>query len=323
MQTMQKRKEHVAALSVASNSLLVAVKLVVGALIGSVAIISEAIHSAMDLLASVIAFFSVKKSHLPADDGHPFGYGKFESTSGLVEAMLIFIAAGWIIFEAVKKLVTGEELAAPAWGVAVMFFSAVLNYFVSGKLFKVGREADSLALEADAWHLRTDVYTSLGVMFGLLAIWFGHRFWPGVNLGWLDPAAALFIAMFILKAAYDLTMKALGDLTDVKLPSGEEEWIRSIIATRRPDIHGFHRLKTRKAGNFRFIEFHIKVNPQMSVVSSHQITRDLKRIVMEKFPNTTINIHVEPCEGDCTEECVAGCFLEKEQRPSPALKLSG
>jgi divalent metal cation (Fe/Co/Zn/Cd) transporter len=107
------------------------------------------------------------------------------------------------------------------------------------------------------------------------------------------------------------------------LPSGEEEWIRSIITTRRPDIHGFHRLKTRKAGNFRFIEFHIKVNPLMSVVSSHQITRDLKRIIMDKYPHTTINIHVEPCEGDCHEECAAGCFLEKEQRPSPLLKPSG
>jgi len=314
MQSLQKRKETVATLSVASNFLLVAAKLTVGAIIGSVAVISEAIHSAMDLLAAGIALFAVKKSHLPADEGHPFGHGKFESASGLVEAVLILIAAVWIIFEAVKKLFAGEPIEAPAWGVTVMFFSAAMNYFVSGRLFKVGREADSIALEADAWHLRTDVYTSLGVMFSLLAIWLGHFLWPEVNLYWIDPAAAIVIALFILKAAYHLMRKALGDLMDVKLPAGEEEWIRSVIAEHRPEVNGFHRLRTRKAGNFRFIEFHIKVNPQMSVISSHQITRDLKKSIMDKFPHTTINVHVEPCEGECSEECTAGCFLDEKQR---------
>lgn len=315
MNTLQKRKERVAILSVMSNSLLVVFKLIVGLLIGSVAIISEAIHSAMDLLASFIALFSVKKSYLPADDTHPFGHGKFESISGLVEAALIFIAAFWIIYEAVKKFASNQQIEAPAWGVAVMLFSAVMNYFVSRNLFKVGREADSIALEADAWHLRTDVYTSLGVMFSLLVIWLGHHFWAGVNLYWLDSVAAIFIAVFILKAAYDLTLRALGDLMDVKLPVSEEEWIRSIIADRKPDIHGFHRLRTRKAGNFRFIEFHIKVNPQMSVSSSHEITRNLKMLIFSKLPNATVTIHVEPCDGNCTDECAAGCFLDKEKRP--------
>jgi cation diffusion facilitator family transporter len=295
----------------------------VGLLIGSVAIISEAVHSAMDLLASMIALFSVKKSHLPADEGHPFGHGKAESVSGLIEATLIFVAAAWIIFEAVKKLAASYHLEAPSWGVAVMLFSAVINYVVSSKLFGVGRETDSIALEADAWHLRTDVYTSLGVMFGLLLIWLGHYFWPSVNLYWLDPVAALFIALLILKAAYDLTMKALNDLMDVKLPSDEEDWIRKIIAGQQPDIRGFHRLKTRKAGNFRFVEFHIKVNPQMSVASSHEITRNLKITIFNKLPNATINIHVEPCDGNCTEECAAGCFLEKDKRPGFFFKSAG
>lgn len=315
MHTVQKRKERVAILSVMSNSLLVVFKLIVGILIGSVAIISEAVHSTMDLLAAIIALFSVKKSHLPADDGHPFGHGKAESLSGFVEASLIFVAAAWIIFEAVKKLVSSQQLETPGWGVAVMLFSAAMNYVVSSKLFKVGCETDSIALEADAWHLRTDVYTSLGVMLSLLIIWIGHYFWADVNLYWLDPVAAIFIAMLILKAAYDLTMKALNDLMDVKLPSDEEDWIRKIIADHQPDISGFHKLKTRKAGNFRFVEFHIKVNPQMSVASSHEITRNLKITIFNKWPNATINIHIEPCDGKCTDECVAGCFLEKEKRP--------
>ncbi|MBP6915335.1 MAG: cation diffusion facilitator family transporter [Smithellaceae bacterium] len=315
MGSLQLQKERVAMLSVASNSLLVLLKVIVGTAIGSVAIISEAIHSAMDWLAAVVALFSVKRSHLPADIGHPFGHGKLESVSGLVEAVLIFIAAFWIIFEAVKKLVSAQPIEYPGWGTAVMFFSAVVNYFVSRRLFQVGRAADSVALEADAWHLRTDVYTSLGVMFSFLIIWMSKYFWKDINFYWLDPTAAIFIAVFILKAAYDLTAKALSGLMDVKLPVNEEDMIRGIIAGRQPAVRGFHRLKTRKAGNFRFIEFHIKVNPQMSVTSSHEITRTLKNLIIGKLPNTTVNIHVEPCEGDCTEECAAGCFLDKEQRP--------
>ena len=185
-------------LSVASNSFLVMFKAIAGALIVSVSIISEAIHSGMDLLAAVIAFFAVRKSHAPADKQHPFGHGKLESISGLVEAGLIFIAAVWIIFEAFKKFSTAGEVEQPGWGVAVMLVSAIVNIFVSRKLFVVGAETDSLALQADAWHLRTDVYTSAGVMGSLAIIWGGGYFFPGVSLGWLDPAAAVIVAVIII-----------------------------------------------------------------------------------------------------------------------------
>ncbi|MEE9911876.1 MAG: cation diffusion facilitator family transporter [Deltaproteobacteria bacterium] len=301
-------------LSVASNSILVVFKIIVGALIGSVSIISEAIHSGMDLLAAIIALFSVKKSHLPADDVHPFGHGKVESISGLIEAVLIFVAAFWIIFEALKKLASAEEVASPGWGVAVMFVSAALNFFVSQKLFAVGKEADSIALQADAWHLRTDVFTSAGVMVSLGIIWISHFFFADPRIHWLDPVAAIFVATFILKAAYDLTTQALGDLMDVKLPPDEEDWIRAVITACKPEIHGYHQLKTRKAGNFRFIEFHIKVDPQMTVEASHGITRELKHAMMDKFQAATVTIHVEPCDGNCTEICVAGCLLPRELR---------
>jgi cation diffusion facilitator family transporter len=312
--SIQQRKERVAMLSVASNSTLVVFKVIVGTLIGSVSIISEAIHSGMDLLAAVIAMFSVKKSYLPADDAHPFGHGKLESISGFIEAALIFIAAFWIIFEALKKVVSAQEVESPGWGVAVMLLSAVMNFIVSQRLFAIGEEADSIALKADAWHLRTDVYTSVGVMSSLGIIWLSHLFFVNPRIHWLDPAAAIFVAVIILKAAYDLTSQALGDLMDVKLPRAEEEWIRNIIVGHKPEIHGYHQLRTRKAGNFRFIEFHIKVDPQMTVEASHGITRELKRLIKDKFPAVTITIHVEPCDGDCNEICVAGCLLPESRR---------
>jgi len=319
--SIQKRKERVAMLSVASNSTLVVFKIIVGTLIGSVSIISEAIHSGMDLLAAIIAMFSVKKSYLPADDAHPFGHGKVESISGLIEAFLIFIAAFWIIFEAFKKLTSAQEVESPGWGVAVMFLSASLNFFVSQRLFAVGKEADSIALQADAWHLRTDVYTSVGVMVSLGIIWLSHYFFADPRIHWLDPIAAIFVAVFILKAAYDLTSQALGDLMDVKLPPDEEGWIRDVIAGRKSEIHGYHQLRTRKAGNFRFIEFHLKVDPKMTVDASHGITRDLKHVIMDKFPAATVTIHIEPCDGNCTEICATGCLLTEAQRLQ--ISLSG
>jgi cation diffusion facilitator family transporter len=315
LKSLQQRKENVAILSVVSNSVLVIFKTIIGILIGSVSIISEAIHSGMDLLAAIIAMFSVKRSSIPADDVHPFGHGKVESISGLVEAVLIFVAAFWIMFEAFKKISSSQAVESPGWGVVVMLASTVINFIVSQRLFAVGKEAESIALQADAWHLRTDVYTSAGVMVSLAIIWVTHFFFPEPNIHWLDPAAAIFVALFILRAAYDLTSQALRDLMDVKLPAEEEAMIRDVIATHKPSVHGFHQLRTRRAGNFRFVEFHIKVDPQMTVEASHDITRGMKQSIREKFANCIITIHIEPCDGNCTDVCVSGCLLPAKERP--------
>jgi cation diffusion facilitator family transporter len=315
LKTLQQRKERVAILSVASNSSLVLFKVIVGVVIGSVSIISEAIHSGMDLLAAIIAMFSVKTSSLPADDRHPFGHGKIENISGFVEALLIFIAAFWIVFEALKKLNSSQVIEYAGWGVVVMFFSSGVNYIVSRKLFQVGKEADSIALQADAWHLRTDVYTSAGVMAGLGIIWIGHEFSPASDIRWIDPVAALFVAVLILHTAYNLTVRSFRDLLDVKLPPEEEDCIRNIIISNQPAINGFHHLRTRKAGNIRFVEFHIKVDPQMSVLDSHNITEGLEQNIRQKFPESAINIHIEPCDGECEDMCAAGCLLSEEKKP--------
>ena len=310
----QLRKERVALLSVLSNASLVVMKLVVGVVIGSVSVISEAIHSGVDLMAAIIALFSVKTSSLPADGKHPFGHGKIENISGTVEALLIFVAAGWIGWEAVHKLLSPRPLETVGWGVAVMFISALANSIVARMLFKVGKETDSVALLADGWHLRTDVYTSAGVMAGLAVIWSGDLLIPSFDLDWFDPVAAIGVALLIIKAAWDLTRQSAGGLMDETLPPEEEEEIRRLICSQQPVVHGFHQLRTRKAGHYRFIEVHIQVDGTMSVANAHRLNQDLVKRIKERFRYATVTVHTEPCDGKCAEKCLAGCLLTEKER---------
>jgi cation diffusion facilitator family transporter len=297
------RKTRVALLSVASNTSLVVLKLIVGAVIGSVSVMSEAIHSGVDLIAALIATLAVRTSGAPADEEHPFGHGKVENISGTIEALLIFFAAAWIVYEAVHRLMKPQPIEAAGWGVAVMLLSALLNTLVSHWLFKVGKETDSVALEADAWHLRTDVYTSAGVMLGMAAIWSHERFFPTVNIHWIDPVAAICVAMLIVKAAWELTVKSTKGLLDVRLPADEVQWIKSYICSRQPQICGYHKLRTRKSGAERFVEFDMLVRPDMSVDESHAITDEATRAICEHFGGATVTIHVEPYDGERFSEC--------------------
>jgi cation diffusion facilitator family transporter len=314
MNLQQTKKVSIARLSIISNITLMIFKLITGLVIGSVSIISEAIHSGVDLLAAIIAYVAVKTSGKPADQDHPFGHGKIENISGTIEALLIFLAAGWIIYEAVKKIISPTPIEALSWGVGVMLFSSIINWIVSHMLFTVGEETDSIALKADAWHLRTDVYTSVGVMFGLSIIWIGQYFFPDLSLQWIDPIAALAVAFLIIRTAFQLTIQSARDLMDTKLPTEEENYIRNLIASMYPKVHGYHRLRTRKAGSNRFIEFHMKVAPDMTVEDSHTITHEIKQQIVEHFSESSVTIHVEPCDGKCQSDCLKHCLLSKEEQ---------
>jgi len=302
-------KQNTARLSVLSNTALVLMKFVIGFATGSVSIISEAIHSSMDLIAAVIAFFSVRKSAEPPDTEHSFGHGKFEDISGLVEALLIFVAALLIMYEAVTKLLGHEtqemrpELLIT--GIAVMGISALANWYVSRRLFAIAKESESIALESDAWHLRTDVYTSLGVFAGLILIQL-----TGNPL--FDPLVALCIAVVIMKAAYDLTKRSVADLIDHSIPAADEKRIKEIIHQHEDIYAGFHDLKTRRSGPEIFIEFHLVVPGALSVNESHDLTDHLESDLTTEYPRATITIHVEPCsEGKCTR-CGEFCtFAQK------------
>lgn len=314
MDNIQKQKSAVAMLSVISNTTLVVLKIIVGLVIGSVSVISEAIHSGVDLLAAIIALFAVRSSGKPADKEHPFGHGKIENISGTVEALLIFFAGIWIIYEAGKKLLHPEPLDAPGWGVAVMLISAAANFFVSHNLFKVGKATDSVALQADAWHLRTDVYTSAGVMGGLALISLGKLIVPDVNIRWLDPVAAIAVALMILKTAYNLTIESGRDLMDVALPQDEGDWVRNYVAKFKPVVRGFHHLRTRKSGSQRFIQFHLLVDADMSVDESHRLNDKIVSAIKQHLDNAVVTIHIEPCGVECKPECIQGCLLTEEER---------
>ena len=288
------RKSRVALLSVVSNAILVVGKVAIGVAIGSVSVISEAIHSGIDLIAAAIALFAVRRSGKPPDRDHPFGHGKIENVSGAIEAILILVAAAWIIREAVHKLVEPMPMGDPALGVVIMLASSAMNIYVSRRLFAVSRDTGSVALEADAWHLLTDVYTSAGVMAALAAVWAGRWIFPGIDLNWIDPAAALVVALLITRAAVRLTIAAGHDLLDGSLPRDEESWIRLFIATKMPPVREFHGLRTRKAGPLRIVEFHMLVDAGMTVEDSHRITEEIKQAVRARFEGAVVTIHVEP-----------------------------
>jgi len=288
------KKESVAMLSVVSNTCLTVFKLIVGLLIGSVSVISEAIHSGVDLVAAVIAYFAVKTSGKPADTDHSYGHGKYENLSGTIEALLIFVAAGWIIFEAVHKLINPQPMETVGLGIIIMTISAIVNIIVSNRLFKVGKETDSLALQADAWHLKTDVYTSFGVAGGLLIFTICHYLFPQYNLYWIDPVVAILVACLIIKAAWDLTSESIGGLLDSSLPEDEMIIIKNVIDGFNI---AYHDLKTRKSGADRFIELHIVVDPNMKVCESHKLSDDIVDKISEHLKKCQITIHVD-CEND-------------------------
>jgi len=281
------QKVLAARISVASNVLLVVVKLVVGAAIGSVSVMSEAIHSAVDLLAAVIALLSVRVSSRPADRNHAYGHGKVENLSALVEGALIVAAAGWIVVEALGKLRSAETAHMLAPGMAVMVLSAGLNWLVSANLFRVARKHDSMALEADALHLRTDVWTSLGVFVGLgLAQVTGFR--------WLDPVAALAVAALITRAGLQLCAEALRPLVDARLPADEEAEIIGLIERFRARYVEFHDLRTRRSGAVRHVDFHLVVPGDRPLQEVHQVCDQIEEAIRERYPLAHVLIHPEP-----------------------------
>lgn len=302
-------KTQVASMSVISNTFLTLAKVIIGVISGSVSILSEGIHSGIDLVASFIALFAVRESGKPADSRHTYGHGKIENVSGTIEAALIFVAAVMIIFEAfqkIHKIMDGGEgyVGDQSLGLVIMGFSALMNLAVSTRLMKVAKQTNSVALEADALHLRTDVFTSAGVFSGLLLIRI---------TGWtiLDPIIAFGVALMIIKASLDLTKEAFSPLVDVSLPENEREIIVQVLQLHAEEFVEFHKLRTRKSGAERQVDLHLVVAKYTPVVDVHELCDTIEQEINEKLQGTHILIHVEPCS---SRDVVC---LTKERPSSP------
>ena len=288
------RKTRAAMVSVCSNISLIIMKVMAGIASGSVSIISEAIHSAMDLVAALIALFAVKKSDLPPDERHPYGHDKIENVSGVIESLLILLAAGWIIFEAVDKLLHPAAIESIGWGVLVMVISAVVNSGVSAYLYKVAKEEESVALAADALHLKADVLTSAGVAIGLGGIWLASLF--GHSLAILDPLVAIAVAIFIVREAIGMLNEAFHPLLDHSMSHEELETTSRIITKCCPAASGFHDLRSRRAGRRRHIDFHLTLPTEMTIGEAHDICDRIEHEIIEQLPHAIVLIHVEPDE---------------------------
>lgn len=295
------RKSFAAAISVLSNSTLVVLKLVVGLITGSVSILAEAIHSANDLIASVIALVSIRIAEAPPDQEHPYGHGKAEGISAAVEAVLIVGAALWIVVEAVQKLLARHPTEQLGWGIGVMMVSVVVNTVVSRLLFRVAREEDSPALEADAHHLSTDVYTSLGVAVGLTLVWL-------TDWHILDPLVAIGVALLIVHIGLGLTLKSLHHLMDARLPSADVSLIEDIL-NGETRIHSWHNLRTRKSGNTRHIDLHIVFRQDASLTEAHEVADELEKRIASELSPAHVVIHVDPY--DPAKEAKSPANVEK------------
>lgn len=297
---MNKEKTKAAQLSIFSNIILIAIKLIVGIMMQSVSVLSEAVHSGIDLVAAIIAWFAVRESGKPADEEHHFGHGKIENVAGTIEAVLIFGAALYIIWEAVHKLMAGTvPIESLGLGAVVMGISALANYLVSRHLLNVAIKTDSVALEADAMHLRTDVYTSVGVLIGLVAI-------KLTGIAILDPIVAIVVACLILKAAYDLTKSAFFHILDIKLPDDEEAVIHDVMKENTLHFLEYHKLRTRKSGHIRHIDMHLVVPKLMTVEKGHKLSHQISADIEKRLDHSHVLVHIEPCEGLC-DGCVVEC----------------
>ncbi|MGN6276609.1 MAG: cation diffusion facilitator family transporter [Solirubrobacterales bacterium] len=281
-------KSGAAALSIASNSILIALKLAAGAITGSIAIVAEAIHSLIDLVASVIAFLSVRKADAPADEEHPYGHEKVENLAATIEGILILVGAALIVYEATRRLAVGSSVESIGVGIAVMGFSVLANLAVSTVLSRQARAHDSAALAGDAAHLRTDALASVGVLVGLALV-------KITGAAAFDAITALVVAVAIVWAGLTIIRRSSGVLVDEALPDAEMDRIETAIATARtPEVAGYHKLRARRAGRRRHIDFHVQYRAGTTLERAHELAHEMRDSIEAAIPQAEVLIHVEP-----------------------------
>jgi cation diffusion facilitator family transporter len=279
-------KTRAAALSLAYNITLTVIKLVAAVLSGSVSLLSEATHSATDIVASGIAFVSVRAAAAPPDDEHPYGHGKIESLAGFGESILLLLIVAYVGFESVQRLIREVPIQNVDFGIWVMAFSVATSFLVSRIVGSIGKRTASLALESNSQHLMMDCVTSAGVLVAL---------YVAKTTGWnkADPAFALVLAAWMAHGAWKLARRAFDQLIDRRL--ADEELARIIeLIDAHPGVMGHHRLRTRRSGDTRYVDFHLVVPTDWSVTTAHDAADLLERRLETEFAPAVVVIHVDP-----------------------------
>ncbi len=281
-------KPAAAAVSIVSNCVLIALKLAAAAITGSVAILSEAMHSSIDLVASVIAFIAVRRADVPADVDHPYGHEKMESVAASIEGMLILVGAGVIVYEAVRRLAENAQVDSLGVGIAVIAFSAVANVCVALFLRRQAKKHDSPALAGDAAHLGTDALTSFGVLIGLILV-------ETTGIVEIDAIVAIMVAGVIVYAGVNIMRRSAGTLVDVAPPPEEMDRIEQAIARVRPEeMVGYHKLRARVSGPRRYIDMHVQFRHGTTLEDAHSLAHKLRDAIESELRNAEVLIHVEP-----------------------------
>jgi cation diffusion facilitator family transporter len=275
---------------------LITFKAIVAFFTGSISISAQATDSLLDLVAIGIAFVAVHISGEPADEEHPFGHGKVEGLASGIQAFLILSAAAFIVYSAIERIIDKTVIEMTDAGIAVMLVSVIASIFLSRHLHHIARTSGSTVLDALAKNINADIYSAGGVLVGLVVVRF-------TDLQILDPVIALVMAVLILKSAYDVIRRSFHELVDTSLPKEEQETLLTIISEHYDNFADFHAVRSRRAGSQRFIDLHLVMPRNVSVESAHDMCDHLEQDIKQRLANTSVVIHVEPCNDG--EECPA------------------
>jgi cation diffusion facilitator family transporter len=291
----QREKQWVASSSVAAAVGLTGFKLAVGLMTGSLGILAEAAHSGLDLAAAVMTLIAVRVAAKPADRDHLYGHGKVENLSALFETLLLLVTCAWIVFEAMHRLRTGDVVVeVTAWSFVVMLTSIVVDISRSRILYRAAKKHNSQALEADALHFSTDVYSSVVVLVGLASV-LVSRLNPRLSfLKYADAVAAILVAVICLYVIFELGMRSIYALID-SAPAGMESAVVA-AAEAVPGVVNCHRVRIRASGPQTFIDAHVLLDGHLTLQEAHDLTEEIERAVQVVALDADVTVHAEPAE---------------------------
>jgi len=293
-ETISKLNIKAAIFSIFVSSILFAIKIFTGFLTGSIAILASALDSAFDFLSSSVNFYAIKHAAKPADAQHRFGHGKAEALSGFVQSIIIFLSAGYLIYESFQRFLSGNDLVNIYEGVVVMVISIALTFVLTSYQSYVHKKSKSIAIAADRLHYITDILANVVVIVTLLAgKYFGWR--------WVDPAAAMVIAIYIIKSSAEIFRHSFDVLMDKDISDKYRDDLKAVMKKVSPQILGYHDLRSRSAGGVDFMEFHMEVPKDMTVKESHDVVERTMIELQKIHPNLELIIHTDPAELNTTD----------------------